>query len=336
MSKYFITAIGNAIIDVLTFAPDDFLSDNNLNKGSMTLIDKSYIGTLSKLKYEKICSGGSVANTVVNMSNFGINNAFIGNVGSGNYGDIFHEDLDKNGVDFFCKNKTKFGSTARSFIIISPDAQRTMCTYLGTASQIENQIDEEAIINSEILYIEGYIWSEEPAITALKHAIKIAKDNNVKFALSLSDSFWVNNHKEDFLNLAQEADIIFSNAEEIKALTSSKELNHNEIKKIAPNNQNLIIAITRSENGVTIFDSKNQEFYDVKASDVKKVIDTTGAGDAFAAGFLYGTKNNFNITDCAKAGNIFASKAIQKVGGRFDEQDIKNINDSLKLEINVE
>ncbi|MDA9231322.1 adenosine kinase [Rickettsiales bacterium] len=336
MSKYFITAIGNAIIDILAFAPDDFLQENNLNKGSMTLIDENHIKILSKLKFEKTSSGGSAANSVVNLSSFNVNNAFIGNVGSGNYGDIFHEDLRKNGVDFYCKNKTRFGSTARSFIIISPDAQRTMCTYLGDASHIENQIDESAIINSQILYIEGYIWSQEPVISALKTAIKTAKENGVKFAFSLSDSFWVNNHKEDFLELAQQADIIFANEEEIKALSSSSEVTLDNIKNIAPKNQNLDIIITKSSKGATIFSSKEQKFYDIQAQKVDNVIDTTGAGDAFAAGYFYGLKNNFNISRAGQAGNLFASHVIQKIGGRLEAKDVENIKNQLDTNNNVE
>ena len=329
MSKYFVTAIGNAIIDILALVDDEFLTANSLSKSSMSLINQDRVANLINLKYEKIVSGGSAANTVVAMANFGVKTAFIGNVGDGRYGDMFHEGLSSHNVDFYCKNKTKAGTTARSFVLITPDKERTMCTYLGEASNIANEIDEEVIADSEILYLEGYLWDQASTITALKKAIKIARENDTKVAFTLSDSFCVDRHKEDFLELVNKIDILFANEEEIKTLTSSEKIELEKLKHLARKNENLIIAITRSAKDAVIFDNSKHEFHKVPTIKADNIQDVTGAGDAFAAGFLYGLYHKLSLKESAKTGHLFASNIIQNIGARFEENKIAQIKQAL-------
>ncbi len=331
MTKYFVTAIGNSIIDVLTFVEDSFLTNNSLEKGSMILIDQSHASVLTNLKYDKICSGGSAANIVVAMGNFGIKNAFIGKVGCGNYGDIFHNNLIENNVDFYCKNKSSFGSTARSFVLITPDKERTMCTYLGESSNISDEIDDNVIINSEILLLEGYLWDKKPVIEALQKAITVAKNNKVKIAFTLCDSFFVENHKADFLKITAIAHIVFANEKEIKALISSDKIDYEKIKELGKVNKDLTLIITRSEKGALIFSAKNQEFIEVPAIKIDNMRDDTGAGDCFAAGFLYGLSKKLPLKESAQIGNLFASNVIQNIGAKLEKEQIENIKETLEL-----
>lgn len=329
-SKYFVTGLGNAIIDVLSFVKDDFLSKNSFTKGSMTLIDQHSALSLTNLKYNTICAGGSVANTVTTISNFAVKNAFIGNVGAGTYGTIFQEDLMKNGVDFYCKEKSQFGSTARSFILITPDSERTMCTYLGEASNIAKEIDEKVIANSKYLLIEGYLWHNKETIDAIKKAISIAKENNVKIAFTLSDKNWVKNNQKDFVKLASIVDIIFCNEDEIKALIDCDKVLAGKIKNLSQNNPNLVIAITRGKKDAIIYSAADQSFVKVPTNKIHNVVDSTGAGDAFAAGFLYGIYHNLSYEDCAKIGHLFACNIIQIVGGRLNINQVMEIKKILK------
>lgn len=329
-SKYFVTGIGNAIIDVLTFVKDDFLTQNSLSKGSMTLIDQNSALSLTNLKYNSICAGGSVANSIATIANFNVKNAFIGNVGSGNYGTIFQEDLARNNVDFHCKEKTKFGSTARSFIMITPDGERTMCTYLGEASNIAKEIDENVIVNSQYLFIEGYLWSGKETREALKKAMVIATNNRVKIALTLSDHNWVRQNREDFLKFASIVDILFANEKEIKALIGSDKIDATAIRQLAGQNEKLVLVITRSEKDAIIYTASDQKFIRIKASKVTDVIDSTGAGDAFAAGFFIGLYHNLSYEDSAKVGHLFASHIIQTVGGRLNDKQILEIKKILQ------
>ena len=331
--KYFVTCIGNAVIDILALVKDSVLEENAFKKGSMTLIDQNDVAKLANIKYSKVAPGGSVANTIVTMANFGVRNSFIGNVGSGIYGDLFCEDLSSNQVDFHCKNKTGYGSTARSFILITPDNQRTMCTYLGEASNIAKEIDDSAIANSDILYIEGYLWDGSENIKALKKAMLAAKKNNTKIAFTLSDTFCVRKHKKDMLKLAGIVDILFANDDEIKELISSDVIDASSLRKIAKNNENLTLVITRSEKSAIIFESKEQKFYKVPALKVENIVDTTGAGDAFAAGFLYGLYRKLSTPESANIGHLFAANIIQKIGARFEGEEIEKIK---KLLIQLE
>ncbi len=330
-SKYFVTAIGNAIIDVLAFVEDDFLEQNFLKKGSMTLVQQENVVNFANLKFDKISSGGSAANTVVAMSAFGIKNAFIGNIGSGHYGDMFHENLTEHGVDFYCKHKTRFGTTARSFILITPDKDRTMCTFLGEASNITNEIDGTVIANSDILFVEGYLWDQEQTIKALKRAMLIAKENKTKIAFSLSDVSCIAKHRSDFLKLTRKIDILVCNEAEINSLVSSDSIDQNKIKALTSHNEDLMIIVTRSEKGVIIFNGRTKEFHNVPAIKTQNVVDATGAGDAFVAGLFYGLDKKLPLEEAARVGHLFASNIIQKVGGRFDEEEISKIKEQLKI-----
>lgn len=325
--KYFVTAIGNAIIDVLAFVEEEFLERHYLKKSSMTLIDKHHAMDLVSLKYEKISSGGSTANTVVALSAMGSSTAFIGNVGSGNYGDLFQEDMTENNVDFYCKFKTEFGSTARSFVLITPDKERTMCTFLGEASNISNAIDADAIANSEILFVEGYLWDKEITIKDLKRAMLIAKENQTKIAFTLSDVSFVTRHRQDFLKLSSKIDILFANEEEIKTLIGSDDLS--KIKVLTNHNEHLIVVVTRSGNSALVLDGTTQEIHEIPAITTDNIVDATGAGDAFAAGFLHGVEKELSLEKSAQVGHFFASKMIQKVGGRFDKEEITQIKEYL-------
>jgi len=329
--KYFVTGIGNSIIDVLAFVKDEYLTQNGLTKGSMTLIEQESANSLTNLKYNKITVGGSLANAIVAMSHFGMKNAFIGKVGSGHYGQAFFDDLIQNNVDFYCKNRSRFGSTARSFILITPDKERTMCTYLGESANVFDEVDPEPIINSEILYLEGYLWHKEDTIKALKQAILIARKNKVKIAFTLCDAGWVELHKADFLKIVSIADFVFANERELKALISSDSLDEEKVRELGKENKNLTLIITRSENSVVIFSAKTGEFIEVEAHKIENITDATGAGDAFSAGFLYGLSQKLSLEESAKIGHLFASQIIQTIGGRFEAEQIANIKKILQI-----
>lgn len=312
-----IIAIGNAIVDIVCKVDDTFLQENNLVKGSMSLIDEEIAQKLSALKPEKITSGGSASNTIAALSQLGCKTAFIGKVGHDEIGKKFISEISKSGCDFI-SDKIHHKASAKSFILVSPDAQRTMCTFLGCASEIsENDIDEKAFEDCAILYLEGYLWDAPATILALKKAIDLAKKNGAKIAFSLSDSFCVSRHKKDFLELIKNhLDIVFANEAEALELTNS-----DNFAEFFNQNKNLIGAITKHEKGCQIFhDNKSVE---VAAQKNIKAIDSTGAGDVFAAGFLYGLINNYDLEKSAYFGNLFAAQIIQKFGARFEENELK-------------
>jgi sugar/nucleoside kinase (ribokinase family) len=321
--KYAVTGIGNAIIDILALVEDKFLEENSLEKNAMILIGENESEKLSQLKYEKICSGGSVSNSIATIAGLGLSAALIGKVGADDHGNIFTKELEKISVDFHCKNKSEAGSTARSFVLVSPDGHRTMCTFLGKASEIASEIDEKIIADSEILYLEGYLWDKEETIFALKNAINLAKKNQTKIAFTLSDSFCVTRHHQEFLNLLPDLDILFSNEFEIKALLQIDEIDFDAISKIAKEN-NLILVVTRSENGALIFASG--KYYEIPTHKIALAVDTTGAGDCFAAGFLYGLVNNYSLEKSAEIGNLLAGKIITRLGARLSDDEIKQLN----------
>ena len=331
--KYQVTGIGNAIIDILILTKDNLLQEAGLVKNSMTLIGRQHAHQLLNSKYEKIRSGGSAANTIAALADLKVKTAFIGKVGNGKYGKLFADDLIKNNIDFYCKNPSEYGSTARSFVFITPDGQRTMATYLGKASDVadEIEINKQVIADSNILYLEGYLWDEsnQKTVNALKQAIKVAKDNNTKVAFTLSDSFCVARHKDSFLKLVDEIDILFANEAEIKSLITSEVIDFNLIKQLAKNNKDLIIAITRSEKGALIFDGKKEGFCEVPTTAVQ-TLDVTGAGDCFAAGFLYGLIKQYNLEKSAQIGNLIAGTIIKKLGARLNEQEVSDLTENLK------
>lgn len=319
-----ILAIGNAIIDITCKVDDDFLMQNNLVKGSMSLIDEEQAEELSKLSFEKITSGGSAGNTIATLAQLGHKSSFIGKVANDEFGKKFISEISNSGVEFVNKNFST-QSSAKSFILITPDAQRTMCTYLGCASDIsEDDIKAKDFIDVGILYLEGYLWDGDKTSAALKKAIRLAKENNVKTAFTLSDSFCVARHKEDFLPLVEnDLDLLFANEAEILELTNQDKFCFKTLAEFFAKNPNLTAVVTRSEKGCSVFE--NNKFFESNAKEINHLCDTTGAGDAFAAGFLRGFSQNVELKKPAELGNILASKIIQKIGARFSQEEIQSI-----------
>jgi len=323
-----IIGIGNAIVDVVCKIDEKFLEENLLIKGSMSLIDENMAQKLSELSAEKISSGGSVANSISAIAQLGNSASFIGKVALDDFGKKFINEIEKVGINFVAK-KFSNSISAKSFILVTPDAQRTMCTFLGCASEIEKEdVNEDVFKDASILYLEGYLWDREETILALKKAIDLAKKNNVKIAFTLSDLFCVARHKADFIDLVtNDLDILFANEDEIKELLELQNIEENNFQKIKDFfalNAKLIVAITRSEKGCVIFSGQNS--IEISAKKITQLLDTTGAGDCFAAGFLFGTNNNFGLEKSGNLGNLLAAKIIQKFGARFDDEEIKSLD----------
>ena len=311
-----ILGIGNAIVDVLAKVNDEFLIKNNLVKGSMKLIDKSEFEKLEKnIKIEKVVAGGSVANTMAGISYLKGNPSFIGKVNSDKFGNLYKKSLKDINVNFPYIEKDESLPTGTSIILITPDSERTMCTYLGISSHLSaDDISKNSILDHELIFLEGYLWDKGDSEKMFKHAIHIAKQNNVKIAMSLSDIFCVTRHKQDFYNLLKnDLNILIGNENEINELMQKKNLldSMNELKNI-----NKLIIITRSENGsVAIL---NNEITNCECIKVDKVFDLTGAGDLFASGFFKEYLKKSNIKDCLEAGSELAAKIIQKIGARLN------------------
>ena len=307
-----IIGIGNAIVDVICKVNDDFLTDNQLTKSTMKLVDESeFKKLLSNLKIEETVSGGSVANTIVGLSQLGDKVGFIGKISNDELGGKYEEGLRKENVQYFYSKKKETLPTGTCLILITPDSERTMCTFLGTAGKInENDINTNAIKNSEILFLEGYLWDEgEP-----KKAFDKAIQHSNKVAMSLSDLFCVERHKPHFLNLVKnKLDITFSNEQEIMSLIDAK--NFDEVIKFSQQQEKLII-ITRGEKGAAAIQGNEVVECGIK-KDIK-IIDLTGAGDLFAAGFLHGYVNNLPLKESLNKGTEMSSKIIQKIGARLN------------------
>ena len=306
-----ILGIGNAIVDVLCKVDDDFLVKNSLTKSTMKLIDKDEFKTLlSLLNIEETVSGGSVANSIVGLSQLGNNVGFIGKISEDSLGQKYEDGLKKEKVNYLYNKKKEPIPTGSCLILITPDSERTMCTYLGTAGKINDQdIDESIIKNSEITFLEGYLWDEgEP-----KKAFDKAIANSNKVAMSLSDLFCVERHKEHFLELAKnKLDIIFANEQEITSLIDANSFEEIVIfsKQIKKN-----VVITRGDKGaISIL---NNELIECEAQKNLNIKDLTGAGDLFAAGYLHGIINNLSIKECLIKGTELSSKIIQKIGARI-------------------
>lgn len=324
-----IIAIGNAIVDILSQVDDVFLADNNLVKGSMTLIDDEIAKNLSQIESIKIDCGGSAANTISAISQLGIKSGFIGKVSNDNFGKQFIEKISANNIKFISKNFHK-QPTAKSFILITEDSQRTMCTYLGCASEIRNDdIDKNSFKNADILYLEGYLWDKPETVETLKLAISVAKKNGIKIAFTLSDFFCVTRHKSDFIKLIEnDLDILFCNEAEFIELSNSKEFTNEVALNFFKKYHNLTVAITRSEKGCVII--KDNILTAIPAYHIANLVDTTGAGDCFAAGFLYQLLKNNSLVNSAKFGNLLAANIIQKFGARFDNEEIVNLQDKFE------
>jgi fructokinase len=311
-----ILGIGNAIIDVFTYVNEDFLKVNNLIKGSMKLINENeFIQLKKKIIIKKILAGGSAANSMAGISHLNGEASFIGKINSDEFGNTYKKSLQDINVDFCYTEKKENISTGASIILITPDSERTMCTYLGISSQLsDNDVNQKDLLKNKLIFLEGYLWDKGISEKMFKHVINIAKKNNIKLAMSLSDIFCVTRHKQDFINLLKnDLDILIGNENEINELTGNKIL-LNSINQLK--NFNKLIVITRSEKGSLAI--KDNEIINCESEKVEKIIDLTGAGDLFAAGFLKKYVDNSEIKDCLNAGSILASKIIQKIGARIN------------------
>ncbi len=307
-----ILGIGNAIIDVICKVDEKFISENDLSKGNMKLIfDKNeFKKLLSNLKIEKTISGGSVANSIVGLSQLGNKVGFIGKISDDDFGEKYEVGLKKENVKYIYSKKKEALPTGTCLILITPDSERTMCTFLGTAGKInEKDIDINSIKSSNLVFLEGYLWDEGDP----KKAFDKAVNNSNKVAMSLSDKFCVDRHKSHFLDLVKnKLDIIFANEEEITSLIEAK--NFNDVIEFGKQIKKLLI-ITRGSNGAISINGNKISEVNVKKN--LKIVDLTGAGDLFAAGYLHGHLNNYSQKDCLDKGTEMASKVIQQIGARL-------------------
>ena len=306
-----ILGIGNAVVDVICKVEDSFLSENNLTKSTMKLVDETeFKKLLSNLKIEETISGGSVANSIVGLSQLGNKVGFIGKVNEDELGNKYEEGLKKEKVEYFYSKKKEDLPTGTCLILITPDSERTMCTFLGIAGKInENDVDINAVKNSEIIFLEGYLWDEGNPKKAFDKAIQ----NSNKVAMSLSDLFCVERHKSHFLNLVKyKLNITFANKAEILSLIDTK--NFNEVISFGKQLGKLIV-ITCGEKGSIAINKNEIVICDIQKN--KKIVDLTGAGDLFAAGFLHGYVNNLSIKESLQKGTEMSARVIQKIGARL-------------------
>ena len=306
-----VLGIGNAIVDVICKVEESFLSENNLAKSTMKLVDETeFKKLLSNLNIEETVAGGSVANSIVGLSQLGNPVSFIGKVNNDELGNKYEKSLTNEKVKYCYQKKEETIPTGTCLVLISPDSERTMCTFLGIAGKVsEKDIDENAVKNSELIFLEGYLWDEGEPKTAFNKAINISK----KTAMSLSDKFCVDRHKKSFLDLVNnKLDITFANEQEILSLINAK--NFDEAISFSKETGKLII-ITRSEKGSVAVDKG--KIYKCESEKNLKIKDLTGAGDLYAAGFLHGYINNFSIEESLKKGTEMASKIIQNIGARL-------------------
>ncbi len=307
-----ILGIGNAIVDVICKVDESFITENELTKSTMKLIfdENEFKKLLTNLKIEKTVSGGSVANSIVGLSGLGNKVGFIGKVSDDDLGSKYEEGLKKENVEYFCSKKKEELPTGTCLILVTPDSERTMCTFLGTAGKInENDVDVNAVKNSEITFLEGYLWDEGDPKKAFDKAI----NNANKVAMSLSDQFCVDRHKSHFLDLVKnKLDITFANEQEITSLIDAK--NFDEVINFSKQLGKLIV-LTRGENGAIAI--KGNDVFECGIQKNLKIVDLTGAGDLFAAGFLHGHVNNLSIKESLEKGTEMSSKVIQQIGARL-------------------
>jgi len=307
-----ILGIGNAIVDVICKVDDNFITQNGLTKSTMKLIfdENEFKKLLTNLKIEKTVSGGSVANSIVGISQLGNKVGFIGKVSDDDLGSKYEEGLKKENVEYFYSKKKEELPTGTCLILVTPDSERTMCTFLGTAGKInENDVSSDAIKQSEIIFLEGYLWDEGEPKKAFDKAINNAK----KVAMSLSDQFCVDRHKPHFLDLVKnKLDITFANEQEITSLIDAR--NFDEVINFSKQLQKLIV-LTRGENGAIAI--KGDDVVECGVQKNLKIVDLTGAGDLFAAGFLHGYINNLSIKESLQKGTEMSSRVIQQIGARL-------------------
>jgi len=307
-----VLGIGNAIVDVICKVEESFITKNTLTKGTMKLVDEvEFKKLLSNLKIEETIAGGSVANSIVGLSQLGNSVSFIGKVNNDELGNKYEKSLTNEKVKYCYQKKSEEIPTGTCLILITPDSERTMCTFLGIAGKVNDKdIDENAVKNSELVFLEGYLWDEGEPKTAFDKAINISK----KTAMSLSDKFCVDRHKKSFLNLVKnKLDITFANEQEILSLIDAK--NFNEVISFGKKLGKLVV-ITRGKKG-SIAIQKN-EVVECDSQKNLRIADLTGAGDLFAAGFLHGYINHLSMKDSLQKGTEMASKIIQKIGARLN------------------
>jgi fructokinase len=307
-----ILGIGNAIVDVICKVDDNFIEQNNLTKSTMKLIfdENEFKNLLTNLNIEKTVSGGSVANSIVGLSQLGDKVGFIGKVSDDKFGSKYEEGLKKENVNYFYSKKKEELPTGTCLILVTPDSERTMCTFLGTAGKInENDVNPDVIKKSDVIFLEGYLWDEGDPKKAFDKAI----NNANKVAMSLSDQFCVDRHKPDFLNLVKnKLDITFANEQEITSLIEAKDFNEvvNFSKQL-----NKLMVITRGSKGAIAINGEKVAECGIQKN--LKIVDLTGAGDLFAAGFLHGYINKLLTKECLEKGTEMSSKVIQQIGARL-------------------
>jgi len=307
-----ILGIGNAIVDVICKVDDQYLINNRLIKSTMKLVDESeFKKLLSTLNIEETVSGGSVANSIVGLSQLGNDVGFIGKVNADDLGQKYEDGLTKEKVQYFYKKKQETSPTGTCLVLITPDAERTMVVFLGIAGKISaKDIDEKAVKRSEIIFLEGYLWDKGEPKSAFDKAMSLSN----KKAMSLSDQFCVERHKDNFLDLVKnKLDIIFANEQEIRSLIDAK--NFEDVAEFGKQLGKILI-VTRGEKGSIAI--QNQEVIECQIKPDLKIVDLTGAGDLFAAGFLHGFINNISTKGCLEKGTEMSSKIIQKIGARLN------------------
>ena len=307
-----ILGIGNAIVDVICKVDEDFISKNGLTKSTMKLIfdESEFQSLLKNLKIEKTVSGGSVANSIVGLSQLGNEVGFIGKVSDDKLGEKYEEGLKQENVKYFYDKKKEILPTGTCLILVTPDSERTMCTFLGTAGKInENDVSSEAVKKSQIILLEGYLWDEGDPKKAFEKAIQSAN----KVAMSLSDQFCVDRHKPHFLELVKnKLDITFANEQEIMSLIDAK--NFDDVITFSKSLSKTVV-VTRGEKGAVAVNG--DEVVECGVKEGLKIVDLTGAGDLFAGGFLHGHVNNMSLKDSLEKGTEMSSKVIQQIGARL-------------------
>jgi sugar/nucleoside kinase (ribokinase family) len=325
--SYDVLCIGNAIVDVIADADEAFLSNQGLHKGSMRLIDEAEAVRLYQaMGPGREISGGSAGNTAAGLAALGLKAAFAGQVADDQLGKIYQHDIEAQGIDFLVSPRSDVGATARSLILVTPDAQRTMNTFLGAAQQLQrHSVDLDAVAASGILYLEGYLWDPAEPRAAMEAAMEAAHAAGRKVAFTLSDTFCVDRHRDGFWQLLTDGkiDILFANEAEAAAMTEANDV-ETAILRLAE--QVPILVVTRSESGATAV--SGAERADVPAEPIEQLVDTTGAGDLFAAGFLAGQARRLGLKASLKLGAIAAAEVIQHYGAR-PERDLRAMADGL-------
>jgi sugar/nucleoside kinase (ribokinase family) len=309
-----VLAVGNALVDVLSQESDEFVREHGLERGAMTLVDAARAEALyAAMGPATEVSGGTAANTVAGLASFGASVGFIGRVRDDQLGEVFTHDIRAIGVDFETPPASDGAPTGRCLIVVTPDAQRTMSTFLGAASQLgPEDIDPDAVAATDVTYLEGYLFDQPEAKEAFRHAARLAHEAGNRVALTLSDSFCVERHRADFLDLVEHGvDVLFANEDEIRALYEADDFD-TALAHVRGHCE--IAALTRSEKGSVVV--AGDGVHVVRPHSVAEVVDTTGAGDQYAAGFLYGLTHGYDLPTCGRLGALAAAEVISHLGAR--------------------